>query len=307
MDAFKSILVDIDATVPAHPALERAVRLARACGARLTITDVMTVPAYARRYLPADVEEEMVTRRRQQLGRIADAVTDVPTEARPLVGRPATALIQEVLRAKHDLLMRSHARDMTAAGSRPFGAVDMELLRKCPCPVMLVRHGSLEPHPKIAGAVNASTEEEAERALNNKIVELTLRMAELEGGVPMLLQAWTPFAERLVHGHASEDAFAAYVEGVRKRTAADLEQLVRSFGGRLARVRTIHRRGEPEDVIPEFVVAEGVDLVVMGTVARSGISGLLIGNTAERVLRKLPCSVLAVKPDGFVSPVALDV
>lgn len=28
---------------------------------------------------------------------------------------------------------------------------------------------------------------------------------------------------------------------------------------------------------------------------------------AERVLRKLPCSVLAVKPDGFVSPVGLEV
>jgi nucleotide-binding universal stress UspA family protein len=69
MDPFKSILVDIDAAVPAHPALERAIRLARASGATVTITDVMTVPAYARRYLPADVEEEMVTRRRQQLAR----------------------------------------------------------------------------------------------------------------------------------------------------------------------------------------------------------------------------------------------
>ena len=44
----------------------------------------------------------------------------------------------------------------------------------------------------------------------------------------------------------------------------------------------------------------------MGTMARSGIAGLLIGNTAERVLRKLPCSVLAVKPDGFVSPERLE-
>ena len=62
--------------------------------------------------------------------------------------------------------------------------------------------------------------------------------------------------------------------------------------------------GEPETVILEFVVSGGIDLVVMWmTVARGGISGLLIGNTAERVLGKLPCSVLAVKPDGFVSPV----
>ena len=44
----------------------------------------------------------------------------------------------------------------------------------------------------------------------------------------------------------------------------------------------------------------------MGTVARTGIPGLLIGNTAETILQRVDCSVLAVKPDGFVSPVGLD-
>jgi len=306
MEPFKSILVDIDATMSVHPALERAIRLARSSGARLTLADVMTVPAYARRYLPADVEEEMVGRRRQQLARIARAVTGIHTESKLLVGRPATVLIQEVLRSKHDLVMRSHARDAVASSPRPFGAVDMELLRKCPCPVFLVRHGGGAPHPQIVAAVNASTEEASERALNVKIVEMALRIAELEGGVPMLLQTWAPFAERMVRSHSSDDAFAAYVDDVRQRTAGDLRQLAQSFGGRLSAAQTVHRRGEAETVIPEFVVAQGIDLVVMGTVARGGITGLLIGNTAERVLRTLPCSVLAVKPDGFVCPVALD-
>lgn len=113
-------------------------------------------------------------------------------------------------------------------------------------------------------------------------------------------------AESKVRSHASDHAFAAYVEDVRSRTAHDLRPLARSLGERMAEVQTVHRRGDPEDVIPEYVVAGGVDLVVMGTAARSGMAGLLMGNTAERVLRKLPCSVLAVNPDGFVSPVRLD-
>lgn len=305
MGPIESILVDIDATALAHPALARATRLARASRASLTIVDVVNVPAYARRYLPADVEEEMLTARRQQLERVAHAVKDVATDAKLLTGRPGTALIQEVLRSKHDLLMRSHARDSTASAPKPFGAVDMELLRKCPCPVLLVRPGALGQHPRIAGAVNASTEEPAERALNVKIAELTLLLARLEDGVPMLLQTWVPFAEGKVRSHVSDEAFAAYVEDVRSRTANDLEQLARSLGERMAGVQTVHRRGEPEEVIPEYAAAADIDLVVMGTVARSGIAGLLMGNTAERVLRKLPCSVLAVKPDGFVSPVRL--
>lgn len=62
-------------------------------------------------------------------------------------------------------------------------------------------------------------------------------------------------------------------------------------------------KGEPEDVIERYVHDHGIDLVVMGTVARTGLSGVLIGNTAERVLQRLRVSVLATKPEGFTSPV----
>ena len=154
MEPFKSILVDVDADARAQPALERAIRLARSCQATLTIADVMTGTTTARRHLPAALEENMVSTRRSQLEELARGVSEVPAESRLLVGRPATVLIQEVLRSDHDLLMRSHARDLTATGAQPFGAVDMELLRKCPCPVLLVRHGSPAPRPRIVAAVN---------------------------------------------------------------------------------------------------------------------------------------------------------
>jgi nucleotide-binding universal stress UspA family protein len=62
-------------------------------------------------------------------------------------------------------------------------------------------------------------------------------------------------------------------------------------------------KGDAGRVIPALVVAEGINLVVMGTVARTGVAGLVIGNTAERILDAVDCSVLAVKPEGFVSPV----
>jgi hypothetical protein len=45
------------------------------------------------------------------------------------------------------------------------------------------------------------------------------------------------------------------------------------------------------------------DLLVMGTVCRTGAAGFLIGNTAETVLSDVTCSVLAMKPAGFVTPV----
>ena len=62
-------------------------------------------------------------------------------------------------------------------------------------------------------------------------------------------------------------------------------------------------KGTAGIVIPDVAEKERADLIVMGTLSRSGVRGFLIGNTAEKILQKVDCSVLAVKPDGFVTPV----
>ena len=63
--------------------------------------------------------------------------------------------------------------------------------------------------------------------------------------------------------------------------------------------------GNAEDVILSVAREEHIELIVMGTVGRVGIPGFFIGNTAEEVLRQIDCSVLTVKPDGFVTPVTI--
>jgi nucleotide-binding universal stress UspA family protein len=67
---------------------------------------------------------------------------------------------------------------------------------------------------------------------------------------------------------------------------------------------TQHIKGLAGDVIKGYAAENGIDTIVMGTVGRTGISGLFIGNTAEAILSGVNCSVIAVKPPGFVSPVA---
>jgi len=59
-------------------------------------------------------------------------------------------------------------------------------------------------------------------------------------------------------------------------------------------------------VIPGIVKSQEIDLLVMGTVCRTGIAGFFIGNTAEMILDEVDCSVLTLKPNGFVSPVEID-
>jgi nucleotide-binding universal stress UspA family protein len=305
MERFESILVDVDATAAVHPELERAARLARRCGARLTIVDSMTVPAYGGYALPADVAEEVVDARRRALDRLARLMSDIPATSRLLVGESAPVLTEEVQRAKHDLLVRSHARDLTA-GSKQDGAIGEELLRKCPCPVLLVGPGRTAEHPRIVGVVRGTSEDPAEEMLRTKVVSLTLLMARLENGAPTLLQTWVPFAEEMIRTNSLDDAFAAYVEAVRHRTTGDLTYLTRSLEREGSYVPTMSLRGDPEEIIPEFTVRQGVDLVVMATpVNGGGITRMLLRRAPLRFLQRLTCSLLAVKSEQVTSPMRL--
>jgi nucleotide-binding universal stress UspA family protein len=64
--------------------------------------------------------------------------------------------------------------------------------------------------------------------------------------------------------------------------------------------------GDASRVVPELSDKLCAELVVMGTVGRAGVPGLLTGNTAENILDQIDCSVLTVKPAGFISPVTLE-
>lgn len=63
-------------------------------------------------------------------------------------------------------------------------------------------------------------------------------------------------------------------------------------------IRRIHSRGSsPAPVITEYAEKQDVDIVVMGTEGRRGVSRLVMGSVAGEVVRNAPCTVLTV-PDG---------
>ena len=302
MKQFSRILIDVDASAETHPALDDAVRVAARCSASVKVVDVLEhVPPVARGYLNERLEADLVARRLEQLAAIAARITQVGVTTEVLRGRPANALIRDVLRSGHDLLVRSHGRELDERG-KPFGAIDMELLRLCPCPVWLAgaqkRQG---PALRILAAIHANPGDPTEQQLNESILDLALTMTELLGGRLSIVQAWIAFGETLLASHMPPHELKEYVESTRAREQEALSALTQAVAGRLKDAAIELVKGEPEDVIPRYVEEHGIDLVVMGTVARTGIAGLLIGNTAERVLQRLRVSVLTTKPAGFTS------
>lgn len=305
MISLTSILVDIDVSAADHPALEQAVGLAARSAARMKIVDVLPlVPPNARQFVTAALEEELVDHRHARLKIIAESVKEVPVTADLLRGRPATALIQEVLRSGHDLLVRSHGRDL-AESVRPFGAIDMELMRQCPCPVWLIGpHGSPLGLWRILAAIHPNPSDPIEERLNATILEFALMLKAFGGAELTVLQAWSAFGAVLLRSRMSPDEFSAFIEAARRDADQAMSAFTKPFRDRLTDVAVKLVEGAPEDVIAQFVESHRVDVVVMGTVARTGIAGLVMGNTAERLLQRLRGSVLAIKPLEFESPVA---
>ncbi len=303
MVALSSIVVDIDPAETGHPALESAVELARRCGARVKIVDVLPwVPAGIRHFVTPGLEQELVDHRRDRLEAIGAAVHGVAVTTELLRGRPGSALIQDVLQSGHDLLVRSHDRGRSDS-PRPFGAIDMEILRQCPCPVWLVgRRGSLHGRWRILAAIHANLDDAAEQELNGTILDWALTLKAFGDAELTLLHAWTPYGASLLRSRMSSDEFADFLRTARESEDQALSGLLAPFRDRLTGVAVELVEGEPEDAIAGFVESHGIDVVVMGTVARTGIAGLVMGNTAERVLQRLRGSVLAVKPPGFDSP-----
>ena len=112
------------------------------------------------------------------------------------------------------------------------------------------------------------------------------------------------FRTRHFWGKVSEKSIRAFRERRESLHKSAMERTLKSAG--LSMGPNVHQlEGSPDMTISKFVSDNGVDTVVIGTIGRVGIPGLLMGNTAEKVLRQLDCSLLALKPEGFVSTVML--
>jgi nucleotide-binding universal stress UspA family protein len=155
----------------------------------------------------------------------------------------------------------------------------------------------------------------SEHDLNRGILELAASLALSDAATLNIAHAWEALAEKIMLTRdwmPPEDA-AKYLEKEHERHRKELCRLAGKLRGWIGNEAYddlspgLHLpEGPAKKVIPPLAAELRTDLVVMGTVARTGISGVFIGNTAEAILDQLRCSVLAVKPPGFKTPVQLD-
>lgn len=219
--------------------------------------------------------------------------------------KPAVHIVQRVISGGHDLLIKEAEPNDESSG---FRAIDMMLLRKCPSPVWLSRPTAKPScQMKVAVAIDPNVTEDAHDKLSRTLLEVSRALSDTGDGELHVISCWDYEFENYLRNNAwlkvSDDDIDEAVAETRRTHLSSLHTFIENVGiGGNIRIHHIH--GRAEDVIPEHIEKLGIDILVMGTVARSGIPGFIIGNTAENTFQKLSCSLLALKPPGFVSPVS---
>ena len=318
MVKFSNIIFVLEDEIDNSAAFELAVTLAKNHQAKLSVIGTVDMSNVdQKRSRNNELLRILTEQRQEQLESIVKGIkiSGAVINTKVLIGRPFVEIIREAIRQESDLIIK------TVKNTKPikrylFTASEMKLLRKCPCPVWLVKPTEQKGDKEILVSLDYKHEDMENEALNQRLLELSISLALADFGELHVVHAWKlPYESYLRGPHMSQtdsdvDEMVKQEEASRTRWLADeVEKSCKLYGEETMNFLKpqLHLvQGDAKFIVPNVANEIGAELVVMGTVGRAGIPGLLIGNTAENILNQLECSVLAIKPERFISPIMVD-
>ncbi len=324
MYAINRILLAVKDPGPkSSAALEKAAQLARALGAELQLFHAITETVYLDGAgILAQVCPELEQGRRdwylRQLEELARGVRRRGIRVSTAVEwdfPECESIIRQAQRFEANLIMVQCHPAHRAPWLLRF--TDWELLRISAAPVLLIKDHSAYRRPRILAALDPTHAGSKPADLDEEVIRYASTLADALHGAFHAVHAYEPparVAPPAAGSHGSLRRTRAQrrselrVLHERLASSADwtarcaLQEALRSSGMQHCLQHVVASR--PAPAIEEVSRDIGARIVVMGAVSRSGLDGLLIGNTAEKVLDRLPCDVLVVKPRGYRAPVA---
>lgn len=309
MQKFERILFASTCQADELPALRQALSIARNNSARLEALLVRPELPQEFAHHAQGYDDYLATRFRAQCEQAARELAWV-SEPVPITvqsgAESAKVIIRYASSARVDLLIKTAESTNEDQG---FDVVDMELLRYFPTALWLSRPiAAHRDQIRVAVAIDPETTDAVAKKLSLRLLRLARALADDGDGKLRIIACWEYELEGFLRRNSWVSLPAEDISSSVLR-AADLS---RSKLNRLVADAEItgaqeiyHLRGRPGELIPHFTAEQRIDILVMGTVARSGIPGVLFGNTAEKIVQKLNCSLLAVKPDSFVTPIKI--
>lgn len=310
MGNFQNILAVIDPATQKQKSLDRAIELAEKT--KGNITAFLTIYDFSYEMTTMLSVDERETMRQAMVDDKVDWLTQlVDNQSKSTdveIGvkvvwhnRPYEGIIQECIEGDYDLVVKGTQKHDTLK-SVIFTPTDWHLLRKAPVSVLLVKEHDWPANGQVLAAVNVGTEDEAHQSLNKRVSQTAHEMASYLKANVHLVNSY-PGTPVNIAIEIPEFDPQGYNESVKAYHDKCMSSHAQEFQ---VAIENCHvKEGLPEDVIPAVANDIDAELVIIGTIGRVGISAALIGNTAEHVIDMLDCDVLALKPEGFETPVQL--
>lgn len=311
MEYYQNVLVAIDPDQDDQPALRRAVYLHHCIGCKIkALLSIYEFSYDMTTLLSPDERSAMragvISQRTAWLKEQTKAYIDsgVPIEIKVVWhSRPFEAIIQEVITEQHDLVLKmAHQYDRLSAII--FTPTDWHLLRKCPCPVWIVKDQPWPEGGKALVAVNLTSEESYHDPLNEKLLRETLLLADKVNKTEVHLVGAYPMTPVSIAIELPDFDASTYNGAIRGQHLVAMKTLRQKFS--INEEMTHVEKGLPEEIIPSLAAQLDAGIVVLGTIGRTGLSAAFLGNTAEQVIDSLRCDLLVIKPDDFQSTLEHD-
>lgn len=315
MSAFKKILIAIDDETDEHMAIQQGLTLATLQNSSVNILAIIKDTEEFEESLFEIIKKEELHRRLLQhhRSRIQDIVNEYNSSNVEITIDIATGLsfveiIRKAFSIDADIIIQSSHPD--ARQHLTFSSSDWHLMRKSPIPVWVVKTPLPEKNSRIVVAIDTMGSSD-DTAFNRSILTLATNITNAFNASLTIYSAWQLVGEEMMRYspflRVTEDTLDEMLE----KQALKAQQKSQEISAWLYKNKSLNtnniswqlEKGNARDTISKYVNTNNTDLLIMGTVNRTGIPGLLIGNTAETVLSNVSCSVLTMKPPLFDSPI----
>lgn len=216
---------------------------------------------------------------------------------------PHEAIIRRATASRADLVIAA-TRTRGLRKRLTLRNTDWELIRHCPCPLLLVKSPRAYHKPVVLAAVDPFHAHARPANLDARVLRAAAQLAHALRGSLHLFHAFIPIIQT-----ASFMASEAPVE-LSPMVERMHEEAVIKVIGRLAERAKIPRArrhvllGEVPEALARATRRTRASIVVMGAVSRSALKRLFIGEAAERALDQLGCDVLVVKAQASGAAIA---
>jgi len=303
--ADKTILVVVDPTSEAQPALERAAWLAENASAALElficdydpeidagVVSTVWMDQPAKENLMAILKEKLeglaAPLREKGLSVSVDVAWDHPLDdgiVRKVVASQPWMVVKDT--HHHNVLKRTILSN-----------TDWHLIRQVPVPLYLAKPDALPAEPKVYAAVDPVHEHDKPATLDHTIFDFAESLAEYSRG-----------QVHVVHSYAVPNSLVALegipaaeiLESIEKEHRAAFDTFLSQHSVPAGNAHFVE--GLPQETLPKLTAEADAGVIVMGAVSRRGVDRIFVGSTAERVLDRLGCDLLIIKPEAFKTEV----